>query len=209
MTDPKTAVAGEETVDARATPLVEALKRQDATAFETLVRSYAPKLLAVAKRFTSNEADAQDCVQETFLAVHRKIQDFEERASLGTWLHRIVVNAALTRLRTRQREAEESLDNLLPKFDADGFLIGPTRMPPLSADDLLERADTKRTVRTAIDQLPPGYRSVLLLRDIEGFSTQEVADALDIKPGTVKTRLHRARAALKTLLEPIFREDTA
>ena len=162
-----------------------------------------------ARRFTSNEADAHDCVQETFLAVHRKIQDFEERASLGTWLHRIVVNAALTRLRTRQRQAEESLDNLLPKFDADGFLIGPTRMPPLSADDLLERADIKRTVRTAIDQLPPGYRSVLLLRDIEGFSTQEVADALDIKPGTVKTRLHRARAALKTLLEPIFREDTA
>ena len=209
MTDTKTAVAGEETVDAQATPLVEALKRQDATAFEALVRSYAPKLLAVARRFINNEADAHDCVQETFLAVHRKIQDFEERASLGTWLHRIVVNAALTRLRASKRQAEESLDSLLPKFDTDGYLIGPTSMAPLSADDLLERADTKRTVRTAIDQLPPGYRSVLLLRDIEGFSTQEVADALDIKPGTVKTRLHRARAALKTLLEPIFREDTA
>ena len=182
--------------------LVAALKRDNAEAFETLVRMSASRLLAVARRFTGNDEDARDCVQEAFLAVHSKIADFEERSSLSTWLHRIVVNAALSRLRAKQRRPEESLDELMPRDDRYGYLIGSP--PEHSAEELLERVRTENAVRGAVDQLPADYRAVLLLRDLEGYDTREVSELLGINPGAVKTRLHRARAALRALLEPIL-----
>lgn len=186
--------------------LVAALKRGDKAAFETLVRRYAPRLYPVARRFTGNHQDAQDCLQEAFLQVHRKIDQFEGRAALGTWLHRIVINAALSAIRAR-RDDEESLDALQPQFDRFDLLIGPTNEPPATAEDLLQRAGTQRAVRRAIDQLPASYRSVLLLRDIEGYDTRETAALLGIGVSAAKVRLHRARMALKALLEPLFRED--
>lgn len=189
--------------------LVAALKRRDAGAFELLVRGFSPKLLAVARRLTGNHEDAQDCVQEAFLAVHRKIDDFEERAALGTWLHRIVVNAAISKIRARQRGTAESIEDLQPRYDRYGHTVGPSTITELSADQLLERAETSQAVRKAIDGLPPTYRAIVLLRDIEGYDTREVAELLGLNPGAVKTRLHRARTALKTLLEPLFRRDGA
>ncbi len=197
------------TADEDTMSLVAALKRQDAGAFESLVRGFSPKLLAVARRLTGNHEDAQDCVQEAFLAVHRKIDDFEERAALGTWLHRIVVNAAISKIRAGQRGAAESIEDLQPRYDRYGHTVGPSTITDLSADQLLERAETSRAVRKAIDGLPPTYRAIVLLRDIEGYDTREVAELLGLNPGAVKTRLHRARTALKTLLEPLFRRDGA
>lgn len=192
--------------EAEEAELIAALKRQEAGAFEELVRAYAPRLLPVARRFTGNDPDAQDCLQDAFLQVHRKIGQFEGRSALGTWLHRIVVNAALSRVRAR-RDNEESLDALLPRYDRFELLIGPTMERPISADQLLAREDTRRAVRQAIDQLPASYRSVLLLRDIEGYDTQETAELLGISVAAAKVRLHRARLALKSLLEPLVREE--
>ncbi len=187
-------------------PLVAALKRGDKAAFETLVRFYAPRLYPVARRFTGNDQDAQDCLQDAFLQVHRKIGQFEARSALGTWLHRIVINAALSTIRSRRND-EESLDALQPQFDRFDLLIGATTEPPATAEDLLQRAGTRRAVRRAIDQLPASHRSVLLLRDIEGYDTRETAALLGIGVSAAKVRLHRARMALKALLEPLFRED--
>ncbi len=200
----KGAVASDRISESEA--LVDALKRGDEAAFKTLVRRYAPRLYPVARRFTGNHQDAQDCLQEAFLQVHRKIDQFEGRAALGTWLHRIVINAALTAIRARRND-EESLDALQPEFDRFDLLIGPTVEPPASAEDLLQRAGTRRAVRQAIDQLPASYRSVLLLRDIEGYDTRETAALLGIGVSAAKVRLHRARMALKALLEPLFREE--
>ncbi len=193
--------------EAKEAHLIAALQRQDAGAFETLVRSYAPRLYPVARRFTGNHHDAQDCLQDAFLQVHRKIDQFEGRAALGTWLHRIVINAALSKLRSR-RDDEESLDALMPQYDRFDLLLGPTVEPPVSAEELLVRDSTRKAVRDAIDRLPASHRSVLLLRDIEGYDTQQTAELLGISPAAAKVRLHRARLALKGLLEPLFREES-
>jgi RNA polymerase sigma-70 factor (ECF subfamily) len=182
--------------------LVARLQVGDGASYEQLVRTYGGRMLAVARRLVRNEEDARDCVQEAFLQAFRNIEKFEQRASLGSWLHRIVVNAALMKLRARARRPEESIEDLLPQFDADGQRPEPALAVSL---ELLESREAREAVRRSIDQLPDGYRNVLLIRDIEGYDTEETAKLLGLTPGAVKTRLHRARTALKTLLEPVMR----
>ena len=184
--------------------LVARLRAGDRASFERLVRAYGGRMLAVARRLLRNEENARDCVQEAFLQTFRNIKNFEQRASLGSWLHRIVVNAALMKLRAGGRRPEESIEDLLPQFDADGLRIEPEAELAVSLERL-ESAKTREAVRRSIDQLPDGYRNLLLLRDIEGYDTEETAALLGLTPGAVKTRLHRARAALKSLLEPMMR----
>ena len=185
--------------------LVAALQAGDDDAFEQLVRRYGGRMLAVAERFVGKGDEARDVVQDAFLSAFRAIDRFEGSARLATWLHRITVNAALMRLRSRRRRPEESLDDLLPQFEADGHRTSP-RGPwqPLAT---LERAELRTLVRERIDELPESYRTVLLLRDIEELETGEVADLLGVNTGTVKTRLHRARMALRSLLDPHLRES--
>jgi RNA polymerase sigma-70 factor (ECF subfamily) len=184
--------------------LLAALRAGEDAAFETLVRRYGGRMLSVAKRFLSNEADAHDAVQEAFLSAFKALASFDGRSQLGTWLHRIVVNAALMKLRTKKRHPEQSIDDLLPKFKANGHQEAPCSRwsSPPAAD--LERVETQQLIREHINQLPESYRTVLLLRDIEELDTDTVAQMLDLNPGTVKVRLHRARQALRTLLDPLF-----
>ncbi len=184
--------------------LLARLKAGDEAAFETLVRTYAPRLLAVARRYVGGDDAAQDCVQEALLAAFRGLDGFEGRSTLATWLHRITVNAALQALRRRGARDEVSIDPWLPSFDEEGFLEGPITTSPLDAEALLAEADVRAQVRTAIDRLPTSYRNVLLLRDIEGRSIKEAADMLDISETNAKVRLHRARTALKKQLEPLL-----
>ena len=184
--------------------LVARLRVGDDASYEQLVRTYGGRMLAVARRLVRNEEDARDCVQEAFLQAFRNIEKFEQRASLGSWLHRIVVNAALMKLRARARRPEESIEDLLPQFDADGQRTAPEAELAVSLE-LLERREVREAVRRSIDQLPDGYRNVLLIRDIEGYDTEETAALLGLTPGAVKTRLHRARTALKSLLAPVIR----
>ncbi|HYV55911.1 MAG TPA: sigma-70 family RNA polymerase sigma factor [Candidatus Nitrosopolaris sp.] len=184
--------------------LVERLRAGDPDAFETLVRQYGGRMLATARRLVGTEDDARDAVQEAFLAAFRAIDTFAGTARLSTWLHRIVLNAGLMKLRSRRRRREEPIDDLLPRFDEDGYWAEPTSAWAMSSDVLLERRETRTMVRNAIDRLPANYRSVLLLRDIEELDTDEVASLLGVTPNAVKTRLHRARQALRTLLEREF-----
>ena len=188
------------TAGADETILVARLRNGDERAFEDLVRTFGGRLLAVARRFVRNDEDAQDIVQSAYLSAFRALDQFEGNCQLSTWLHRIVVNTALMKLRSKRRKPEESIEDLLPAFQEDGHHVEQFSDWNTPADLLIERSQTRATVRACIDQLPDNYRAVLLLRDIEERSTQEVADALAMTPTAVKVRLHRARQALSTLL---------
>jgi RNA polymerase sigma-70 factor, ECF subfamily len=184
--------------------LLAGLRARDEQAFATLVRIYGGRLLAVARHLTRDEADAQDVLQSAYLNAFRSVDQFGGASQISTWLHRIVVNTALMKLRAKRSRPEESIDALLPSFLEDGHHVEQFSEWSTPADTLLERQETRRAVRASIDQLPEGYRVVLILRDIEERSTQEVADALGLTPNAVKVRLHRARQALSTLLRKTF-----
>jgi RNA polymerase sigma-70 factor (ECF subfamily) len=190
------------------TALVAALKAGEEWAFELMVRTFGGRLLAVARRFVRNEEDARDVVQSAYLSAFRALEQFEGSAQLSTWLHRIVVNTALMRLRSRRRKPEESIEDLLPSFVEDGHHVEQFSDWAAPADVLIERSETRRTVRACVDQLPDNYRTVLLLRDIEERSTQEVAEILMTTPTAVKVRLHRARQALSTLLRRHYQTES-
>jgi RNA polymerase sigma-70 factor (ECF subfamily) len=182
--------------------LVAGLRAGNADAFEALVRRFGGPLLRLARRFLNNEEDARDALQDAMLAVYRSIASFEGTSMLSTWLHRIVVNACLMRLRAKRRRPEDTnVDALLPTFADDGHQATPSVPWRDSPDALLEREETRTLVREAIAELPDAYRIVLLLRDIEEKSTEETAAILGITANAVKIRLHRARQALRTLLD--------
>jgi len=179
-------------------PLVTRLQRGDQAAFESLVRTHGGRLLSVARRFLGSNEDAEDAVQETFIKAFKSIHSFEERAQLHTWLHRIVVNTSLMKLRERRRKPQESIDDLLPTFVADGHQTTESRE---WSDAIVERKETATIVRQAIASLPEQHRTVLILRDIEERDTAETAAILGTTTTVVKVRLHRARQALRTLLD--------
>lgn len=187
--------------------LVAGLRRGDEAAYAVLIRTYGGRLLLVARHLLRHDEDARDCLQEAFLLAFRRIDGFEGKAALGTWLHRIVANQALSRLRSKRSRPEESIDELLPILDEDGIRIEPTWRHEEPIEDLLGRRTIRDVVRAKIDQLPDAYRNVLLLKDIEELETSEVAALLELNEGAVRVRLHRARAALKKLLEPVWRGE--
>jgi RNA polymerase sigma-70 factor, ECF subfamily len=180
--------------------LVARLRAGEESAFEDLVRSNSGRLLATARRLLRNEEDARDAVQSAFIRAFQSLGRFREESRLSTWLHRILVNEALMKLRSRKGK-EESIDDLLPSFQEDGHQVRETADWSDLADKALERAETAEMVNRLIGQLPESYRTVLVLRDIEGMSNTEIAEMLGISPNLVKVRLHRARQALRTLLE--------
>ncbi len=189
--------------------LLPRLRRGEPDAYESLVRREMPRLLAVARRFLRNEEDARDAVQDAFFSAFRSFETFEEGCQVSTWLHRITVNAALMKLRSRRRRPEEPIDDLLPTFLEDGHHARHPHEWRDTAEGLLAQREDREYVRACIDRLPESYRTVLLLRDIEDMDTAEAARTLATTENVVKVRLHRARQALRTLLEPRFREGTA
>ena len=184
------------------------LRAGDPDAFETLVRAYGGRLLAVSQRILRNEEEARDAVQDGLLSAFRSIARFEGGSLLSTWLHRIVVNASLMRLRSRKRAAEESIEDLLPGFLEDGHQARPATVWKETSETVLQRDETRALVRSCIDRLPEAYRTVLMLRDIEELDTKETARILGITPNAAKVRLHRARQALRTLLDPHLKAGT-
>lgn len=186
--------------------LLAGLRSGQDDAFETLVRTHSGRMLSVCRRILRNDDEAQEAVQEAFVSAFRAIKSFEGNCRLGTWLHRIAVNASLMRLRSKKRRPEESIEALLPGFKEDGHAaLDPQDWSP-SALQLVEQRETREFVRTCIDELPDLYRVVLLLRDIEELDTSEAAEVLGVTEGVVKVRLHRARHALRRLLALRFGE---
>jgi RNA polymerase sigma-70 factor (ECF subfamily) len=185
--------------------LLARMQAGDDGAFEACVRTYCGPMLLVARRILRNEEDANDAVQDAFLSAFTGMSQFKGQSRLGTWLHRIAVNAALGRLRSRQRHPEKSIEDLLPHFGEDEHQLDPPVPWMAVPETSLQQQESCDLVRACINQLPETYRIVLLLRDIEGFATEETAQVLQTSVDVVKTRLHRARQALRTLLDPHFR----
>ena len=186
--------------------LLAGLRAGNDEAYEQMVRAYGGRMLAVAQRILRNEEDARDAVQSAYLSAFRSIDRFEGGCQLSTWLHRIVVNAALMKLRSSRRRPEESLEPLLPTYQEDGHHVEQFSQADLPADAILEREEYRAIVRACIAELPDRYRAILVMRDIEDVSNGEVASMLGVTPNAAKIRLHRARQALTTLLRKAFAE---
>ena len=174
---------------------------------EQLVRDNIGWMLALSERILRDRGLAEDSVQEAFIAVFRGLDDFEGRSTLKTWLHRITVNACLSKLRQLKRLAEHPIDEYLPEFDRYDCRIEAPWTYLADVEEVMQSENLRAQISTNIDALPDSYRVVLQLRDIEGYDTGEAAALLQISEANVKVRLHRARAALKKLLEPILRGE--
>ena len=196
--------SGENKVGINEHEFINGLRNGDPGCYETLVRQYGGQMLAVARRYLKDEVEAQDCVQDAYLQAFRNIYKFQQRSSLKSWLHRIVVNSALMKIRSRKRHPEEFIEDNPSKFDSNGFRMGNESGITLSVEMLAVKKETREMIRRCIDQLPEHARILLLLRDIEGYTTSETATLLGISNGAVKTGLHRARGKLKLLLESII-----
>lgn len=192
------------------TDLIRRLRAGDEAAYESLVRSLTPRLRAVARRITRTDADADDVVQEAFLSAFKALATFDGRSALSTWLHRIVVNAALMRARKDKVRAshESSIESLLPRFEAGEHQHSPARWRPVTSDDAIS-IEERRAIYSALDRLPDEFRTVLVLKDIEGMESKAIAASLGVSDALVRQRLHRARQALLALLDPILKENGA
>jgi RNA polymerase sigma-70 factor (ECF subfamily) len=173
----------------------------DAVALEALMSRYAARIYRLAYGITRNAADAEEVVQDVFLQVVHKGERFEGRAAPSSWIYRITTNVSLNKRRGKRHQLETSLDELLPRYKADGhrdgdraFLVADWSETP--ERDLLS-GESRRILEDAIDRLPEHYRAVLVLRDVEELSNEEVAQIVGDTVAAVKTRLHRARMAMR------------
>ena len=169
----------------------------DANAFETLVLEYEKNVYNIALRMTGNSEDAADMTQEAFIKAYNSLQSFRGDSKFSVWLYRIVSNVCLDFLRSKNRRPTVSLS----VEDDDGEdtqldVADESQSPEL----LLDRKLTRESVRRGLDSLPPDYRQILLLREIQGLSYDEISQALGLEVGTVKSRIFRARKRLCTFL---------
>jgi RNA polymerase sigma-70 factor (ECF subfamily) len=185
--------------------LVARLQTGDQVAYAQLVEQHAGPIYRLALRMMGNEADAEDVLQETFLSAFKSIGRFEARSSLSTWLYRIASNAALMRLR-RSEPDQVSVDEPVEREDGDLVPRQFFDFCCLPEEDFL-RDEAREEMQRAIADLPPTLRSVFILRDIEGLSTEETASALELSVSAVKSRLMRARLKLRERLSRYFSQE--
>ena len=179
------------------------LRQGDADCYSKMVNEYIGPMLGVARRYLS-EDDARDAVQEAFIKLHAAIDTFRGESSLLTWLQRILINICLSRLRKAKQVNEVSIDDFLPDFFENGHRVNPQGDWPGALSESMNREKICELLHANIKLLPGTYRTVLLLRDIDGFSCKETAEKLEISVRATKVRLHRARLALRELLEPLI-----
>jgi len=173
-----------------------------------IVRNHIGWMLSLAKRTLGGNKDAaEDVVQDAFMSAFRSLGSLENPDNIKPWLRRITINAALMKIRQNKRLAEQSIDEHLPEFDQLDCRLEGRWSFLASAEDVQENQIQLDILNKAFSTIPESYRIVLQLRDIEGYGTAEVASILDISESNVKTRLHRARSALKKILEPLLRGE--
>src|SRR2546425_2332120 len=180
--------------------LLEALRRHEPTAAERLVTTYGERAYRLATSITGNDQDAEEVVQDALWTVVRKIDTFRGDSAFGSWLYRIVANAAYQKARGQRRRAEVSLDDVLPSFHVDGQHAASIVDWSPTVDDPSRQADLRLALTAAMDELPEGYRAAVVLRDIEEFSIAEVAEMLGLSVANAKSRVHRARLFLRQRL---------
>mgnify|MGYP005814989563 CR=1 FL=1 len=180
--------------------LVAASKEGDPAALDTLVRTHQDRVYAFAMRMCRNVEDAKDILQETFLGMIRSIREFREESQFSTWLYRIAANACLKKRRRGVHDPtpdqELSLDELMPRPDSEGRKLEIADWSD-DAERALLRGELSARMEAAIDKLPTEYKIVLVLRDVEGLSAEETAQAVGLSVPAVKSRLHRARVFVR------------
>jgi RNA polymerase sigma-70 factor (ECF subfamily) len=190
--------------------LVQRLQAGDAVAFEVLFRQYVVKVYRQAHHLVGTEAEAEEVVQEVFLAVFEKAQTFRGESAFATWLYRLTANAALSRLRRRKRSKEVAMDEYMPQFREDGHhLVRPIVDWSSMLEQNLADAQVQGLLRQAIELLQPLDKAVLVLSDFEELSNREIGEALGLTVPAVKARLHRARLFLRSQLALVLGHSSA
>jgi RNA polymerase sigma-70 factor, ECF subfamily len=183
---------------------LEKLRVGDSVAFAQLVEANQRNVYNLALRMLNDPQEAEDVLQETFLSAYKALPGFEGRSSLSTWLYRIASNASLMRLRKKRPETT-SIDEPLELEEGESLPRQFVDWSSVPEDELLNE-ESRRMMDEAVAKLPEGLRIVFVLRDIEGLSTQEAGEVLELSEAAVKTRLHRARLALREKLSAYFAE---
>lgn len=173
--------------------LIQRAAKGDGAAFSELMAQHESRMYAVTLRMCANREDAQDCLQDAMLRIYRAIGSFKGQSAFSTWIYRITMNTCLDELRRRKSRSASSLDTLLE-----------SGWSPAEEDDVPERhaiaSEQRRTIDQAISQLPDDMRAAVVLRDIQGFTYDEIADMLGANIGTVKSRISRGRERLRQIL---------
>ena len=176
--------------------LVKDLQAGKTDSFEQLANLYQKKIYALSFNITRNATDSQDVTQEVLLTLFRKGHTFQGKSAFSSWVYRITVNASYMKLRTRKKEPNVSVEELLPSFNGSGFQQEKIRDWSENAESLLFDNETREIIQKAVDLLPDKEKIVFILRDVEGLSTEKVSNILDLTIPAVKSRLHRARLFL-------------
>ena len=181
--------------------LVEGLRRGDPQAMEQLVETYANRVYRLTIRITGSREDAEEATQDALWTAGRKIDTFKGESAFGSWLYRIAANAAYMKLRRRKAKAREiAIEDVLPALDDGGLHFEPMDDWSPRVDDQALNGELRGILDTAIAELPPDYRTALVLHDVEGLSNPDVAETLGISLPAVKSRVHRSRLYLRKRL---------
>jgi len=175
---------------------------------EQVFLEYSPRVFSLARRMMGNDADAEDVTQDVLLQVVRKLHTFRGDANLGTWLHRVTVNAALAHRKKRAQRAQRETANPFEHFLNDGYHSDPVKPWWITPDNEALTRETTEIIDKAIAELPEIYRDVYVLADVEELGNQEIGDLLGLSLPAVKSRLHRGRLLMRDALAPHFEEVT-
>jgi len=189
--------------------LVELARRGDAAAFEQVLDRHQERVLRVAYSILRDPMDTEEVTQDVFLTVFEKIDSFRGDSSFSTWIHRITVNAALMRKRRNRSRKDILLEEVMPVFEENGHIAADVADWSEQASDPALQSEARAVIQAAVDQLDEKYQTVFLLRDVEGFSSEDTAGILELSIPAVKSRLHRARLFLRRELADYFERQTS
>ena len=178
----------------------------DLDAYDKIAAIYQKKIYGLSFNLTRNQMDAQDVTQEVLLTLFRKIHTFQGKSAFSSWVYRITLNASYMKLRSKKKEPNVSIDELMPSFNGAGFQQEKIQDWSENTESLLFTNETRDVISKAIDLLPEKEKVVFLLRDVEGLSTEKTGEILDLTVPVVKSRLHRARLFLRKKLSSYFEE---
>ena len=183
------------------TMLIKDFKKGSMVAFEEIITRYESKVFNLAMRFTRNQEDAEEVVQDVFTTLYKKIDGFQGKSAFSSWLYRIVVNAAFMKLRKRRQNTAVYIEDMVQeqKLDHDALFVS-------RSDSITMNREVREIMANAINRLPEQYRNVFVLRDIDGLSNEEVSELLELSIPAVKSRLHRSRLMLRRKLLRLYRD---
>lgn len=186
--------------------LVQEFKEGSLEAYDKIVERYQKKIYGLSFNLCRNQMDAQDVTQEVLLTLFRKIDSFQGKSAFSSWVYRITLNATYMKLRSKKKEPNVSIDDLMPSLNGAGYQQEKLQDWSEDTESLLFTNETREVIQKAVDLLPEKEKVVFLLRDVEALSTEKVSEILDLTVPAVKSRLHRARLFLRKKLSTYFDE---